>query len=245
MINAADNLVSNPRKDEKLYPNAHWYFAVGILVTWIGFSTSYFAKLSQTDIYHHLHGALAGLWMVTLIAQPLLYKYDYMRLHRRVGRLAVYGMVPLLLLGGLKMMQLMVLGQANYPPGVVYQLGWLDAWSLLTFAAFVVLGILQAKDVQLHARYMACTVLVLLPPAITRLLFFIPWFDSFTKTLNFSYVPIYIVLLLLLRNDHHTGGIRPPYLLAFVLFVFMQVSMNFAGSWHWWIGALNHLAGGH
>ncbi len=86
---------------------------------------------------------------------------------------------------------------------------------------------------------MACTVLVLLPPAITRLLFFIPWFDSFSKALNGSYVAIYLALLLLLADDRRTGGIRKPYVIAFVLFIMMQFSMNFAAGWAWWHEALN------
>jgi hypothetical protein len=228
---------------QKLYPNAHWYFALAIVVTWVGFSTSYFTKLKQTDIYHHIHGATAGLWMVTLLVQPLLYKYGYIDLHRKIGRMAVYILVPLLFLGGITMMRLMVQGQAHYPPGSVYQLAWIDACSLLVFPFFVILSILRATNIQLHARYMACTVLVLLPPAITRLLFFIPWFDSFSKTLNGSYVLIYMALLLLLADDRRTGGIRKPYVIAFILFVLTQISMNFAGGWGWWHHVLNTFSG--
>ena len=236
------NSAANPFR-QKLYPNAHWYFALAIVVTWIGFSTSYFTRLTKTDIFHHIHGATAGLWMATLVAQPLWYQYGYIELHRKSGRLAVYLIVPLLVLGGMEMMRLMVKGQANYPPGSVYQLAWIDACSLVVFPSFVVLSLLKAKKVQVHARYMACTVLVLLPPAITRLLFFIPWFDSFTKALNGSYVPIYLTLLLLLADDRRTGGIRRPYVIAFILFIVMQLSMNFAGGWLWWQHALNAFAG--
>lgn len=100
-----------------LYPNAHWYFALAISVTWVGFSSSYFTKLRQTDIYHHIHGATAGLWMFVLVIEPLLYKYGYIKLHRRIGRIAVYTLVPLLAIGGLKMMQLMVINQARLPTG--------------------------------------------------------------------------------------------------------------------------------
>ncbi len=177
-----------------------------IVVTWVGFSTSYFAKLKQTDIYHHIHGATAGLWMATLVAEPLLYQYGYLKLHRKIGYIAVYTLVPLLVLGGLKMMQLMVIGRAEYPPGAIYQLGWIDLTSLILFPVFVVLAIRNGRRLQLHARYMACTVLVLLPPAVTRVLFLIPWFDSFNKTLNGSYIINYIVLLALFGMT--SGAVR-------------------------------------
>jgi hypothetical protein len=74
-------------------------------------------------------------------------------------------------------------------------------------------------------------------------LFFIPWFDSFTKSLNGSYLPIYIELSLLLLDDRRSGGIRLPYVLAFVLFALMQFSMNFARGWAFWHMALNSFAG--
>ena len=59
--------------------------------------------------------------MAVLVAQPLLYKYGYPGLHRKIGRLAVYLLVPLLILGGIVMIRLMVQGQADYPLGSVYQ----------------------------------------------------------------------------------------------------------------------------
>ena len=73
----------------------------------------------------------------------------------------------------------------------------------------------------------------------------IPWFDSFTKALNGSYVPIYRTLLLLLADDQRTGGIRKPYVIAFILFILMQLCMDFAGGWGWWHSALNAFAGYH
>jgi len=89
---------------------------------------------------------------------------------------------------------------------------------------------------------MACTVLTILPPAITRLLFFIPWFDSFTKTLNGSFIAVEIVLLILLADDKRTGRIRKPYLVALLLFGILQLTMNFAGNWLWWKSAMDNFA---
>lgn len=226
-----------------LYPHAQWYFALAIGITWVGFSTSYFGKLTETDIYHHLHGATAGLWMVILVVQPMLYQRGKIKWHRKVGNWAVYILVPLLVLGGLKMMQLMISRQANYPPGIVYQLAWIDACSLLLFPGFILLSLRYRRNVHLHARYMAYTVLVLLPPAITRLLFLLPWFDSFNKTLNGSYTLIYLVLLCLLSDDARTGKVHLPYLVALLLFCLVHISMNFAADWGWWRSIMNGFSG--
>ncbi len=229
-------------KKQLLYPNAHWYFALAILTTWIGFSTSYFGRLKQTDIYHHIHGATAGLWMLLLLIQPILYKQGKIALHRKLGKISAIILVPVLVAGGIKMMHMMIKAQANYPPNSVYRLAYIDLYSLVLFILFFGLGIWYGKQINLHARYMTCTVLTILPPAITRLLFFIPWFDSFTKTLNASFVIVELILLLLLADDRRSGHVRVPYVAAILLFIPLHITMNMAGDWSWWKLAMDQFA---
>ena len=232
------------KPSQSVYPYAHWYFALAIITTWVGFSQSYFSRLGKVTIFHHLHGATAGLWMVLVIVQPVLYHRGKISLHRQLGRIATYTLVPLLIIGGFVMMRLMIINKADYPPGAVYQLAYIDLYSLILFPLFFCLGIKYAKQVNLHARYMACTVLVLLPPAITRMLFLIPWFDSFNKTLNASFIIIELILLLLFWDDRKTTGrIQKTYQLAMVLFVLLHITMNYAGNWPWWQHLMNAYAG--
>lgn len=229
-------------KKVMLYPNASWYFALAMVATWVGFSTSYFAVLRQTDIYHHFHGFTVGLWIVLIIVQPLLYKRGKLALHRRIGWIATIVLVPLLLLGGLKMMQLAIQNQGNYPPGVVYQLSYIDLYSLMVFLLFFGLSIYNGKSIHPHARYMVCTVLTILPPAITRLLFLIPWFDSFAKTLNGSFAITEIILLLLIADDKRMGQFRKPYFVALAIFAVLHLTMNYAGNWAWWHSTMDWYA---
>jgi len=224
----------NPNRKFILYPHASWFFALGMVVTWIGFSKSYFSKLPQTDIYHHLHGATAGAWFLILIIQPLLYKRNQLEWHRRLGKTAVYILMPLLLLGGIKMTYMELNNQDNYPLGAAYIFSFLDFWSLILFPVFVWLSLKNVKKIHLHARYMACTVLLLLPPAITRALFFIPWFDSLSKALNGSFFIVEAILIFLFVDDYRTGGIRRPYMLALAFFVFLHITLNLVSGWAWW-----------
>ena len=230
-------------KKQILYPYAQWYFALAVLVTWVGFSMSYFARLRSTDVYHHIHGATVGLWIVLLIVQPILYQRGKLALHRKLGWFATIVLVPLIVLCGFKMLQMMMRSQDAYPPGATYMLSFFDVFGMLIFVLFFGLGIYHAKNVHNHARYMVCTVLTILPPAITRVLFFIPWFDSFSKTVNGSFVTIYVVLLILLWDDKRSGKIRKPYIVAFILFALLQTAMNFAPGWAWWHGAMDWYAG--
>ena len=70
-----------------LYPYAQWYFATAIIISWIAcFSTSYFMKLGQVSIYHHLHGLCAGLWMLVMLVESRYFtRIIKIALHRQIG----------------------------------------------------------------------------------------------------------------------------------------------------------------
>jgi hypothetical protein len=186
------------------------------------------------DIFHHIHGAIAGGWILVLMIQPLLYKHGKLALHRKIGKLAAYILFPLLILGGLKMIHSMLNSPGAYPPGAPNILAYLDFYSILMLLYFVYQAISKAKNLQLHARYICLTVLVMLPPAIARMLFIIPWFDSFNKTLNTSYAIIIIITGILLLDDKKKGSIYPPYKIGMCLFLIQLISLNFIGQWQWW-----------
>lgn len=221
-------------KSPILYPYASYYFALALIITWVGFSQSYFGRLNQVSIFHHIHGALAGGWILVLIIQPILYQKGKLVLHGKIGKLAGYVLFPLLLLGGLKMIHSMLNSAAAYPPGAVNRLAYLDFVSVLLLIYFFYQGISKAKQLQLHARNMSMTVLIMLPPAIARMLFLIPWFDSFDKTLNASYGLIVLILGILLFDDHKKGKIYPTYVLGIVDVAFMLISQNVIGDLQWW-----------
>ena len=234
---------SHPSGKYVLYPYAAYYFGLALIVTWVGFSQSYFVRLNQVTIYHHIHGALAGAWILVLIIQPILYQRGQLELHRKIGRIAGYIIFPLLLLGGLKMIHSMLNSADAYPPGAVTRLAFLDFVSIILLICFFYQGISNAKQLQLHARNMSMTVLIMLPPAIARMLFLIPWFDSFDKTLNASYGMIVLILGLLLLDDHKKGKIYPTYVLGILGVSFMLISQNLVGDWQWWANWMAAYAG--
>jgi hypothetical protein len=225
-----------------LYPNAHLYFFLALVVTWIGFSHNYFARLGEVSIFHHLHGALAGGWILVLMIQPILYKQGKMMLHRKIGKLASISLFPLLLLGGLKMIHMMLHNLSAYPPGAPNILAFLDFYSIVLLIFFFYQAISKAKQLQLHARYMSITVLVMLPPAIARMLFRIPWFDSFDKTLNASYIIIILIIGLLIVDDKRKGKFYPPYPIAMALFSIFLFSIHLIGQWQWWADLMSKYA---
>lgn len=207
------------------YGNAFWYFILAAAVTVFAFFPSYFSKLTVTDPAHHLHGITATLWLILLIIQPLLYRAGKLKWHRLIGKIS-FLLVPLIIVSALNMVHIMIIRKDDFPPLIPYQLAFIDFVTLIQFLLFYILALKERRKIHLHARYMVCTVLGPLIPALTRLLFRIPGIDNFSKSLNISYFIIELVLILLLLDDKRSGKVRFPYLLALVLFTIQHLLMN-------------------
>ena len=233
----------NRTKTGVLYPYAQWYFLLAMGITWLGFSRTYFSIVRTEPLIHHIHGALMGGWIALLVIQPMLYQRGKLRLHRTLGRWGVYLWVPAIVVCGVLMDRRMIQTQ-NAPPFIIDQLSFLDLGSLIVFPALVILSICYARNVQLHARYIVCTVLLLLPPALTRALFMVPSMRSFQVNVNVSELLVDLVLLVLIAGDKRRDRIWVPYPLALVVFTVMAVASNYAKDWVWWHGFSAWFAGG-
>lgn len=223
-----------PARRVVLYPYAQWYFLAAIVVTWVGFARSYFMVLRQTSLAHHIHGACMAGWILLLITEPILYQRGKLDWHRKLGRWGAYGLVPVMCVTALYMIHLELTPATPFPRAVAYELGWLDVWSLFWFAAFVFLAIRYGRQLQLHARFMVCTVVMILPPAVGRALFLLPWVHTFGQMLNTAYLIMAVISLLLILDDWRKGEIRPPYVICLLLHVPMLLAVNFAPTWHLW-----------
>ena len=124
-----------------------------------------------------------GAWIALLVVQPMLYQRGHLQLHRTLGRWGVYLLTPAIVLCGL-LMDRRMLRKHNAPPSIIDQLAFLDLLSLIVFPVLVILSIYCARNLQLHARYIVCTVILLMPPALTRALFFLPSMHSFQVNVN-------------------------------------------------------------
>jgi hypothetical protein len=223
------------------YSRAYIYFGIAFLVTIAGFFPSYFGRLFETGAAHHFHGITASLWMLLLVVQPILYKLNRIDLHRKLGLIS-FLLVPLIVIGGLIMVHYM-LNDDRYPGNLAYQLGFIDFFVIIQFLLFYILAIKNVRDIQYHARYMACTIFGPLIPALTRLWLNTGVTDSFSLSLHISYFVIEAVIILLLIDDYRKGKVRLPYVLALVLMVIQHIMMHFASGWSWWQWLMNLYAG--
>ena len=227
---------------KKYYKYAHLYLALGLLVVLVGFSKSYFTKLGNFGFPHHLHGVSATLWMIILIVQPYLFQKGKLKTHRLLGWSSLV-LVPLVIIGGIMVMQLMIQGQANYPPNVVYILAFIDACTLIGFAILYILALYYRKNLKLHSRFMVATIFGPLVPALTRVFVLILGIGSnLIDGINYSFILIELFLLFIIWKERGAKEVKFTYV-PFLIFIIVQhILMYSVNDWEWWKALMNGFA---
>lgn len=138
-----------------------------------GFWGSYVSRLGAADAVTHLHAGLMLAWFAMLFAQPWLVRTRRLDLHRRVGRLS-YGLVPAIVLTCLGLSQLRMSAATPESFGLQAFILYLGVAASAMFLLFWGLAIAHRREPGLHARYMVATALVMIDPALARLLMLLP-----------------------------------------------------------------------
>lgn len=226
----------------KHYKYAHIFLALGLLVVLIGFSKTYFNNLGQFSFSYHLHGITATLWMILLIVQPYLFQKGKLKAHRFLGWSSLI-LVPTIIIGGIVMMKLMIQGQANYPPNIVYTLAFIDVCTLFGFGVLYMLALYFRKNLMLHSRFMVSTIFGPLVPALTRLFLIVLGVASnFTDALTYSYVAIELVLLLIIWRERHAKEIKFTYIPFLIFIVVQHILIYYVNDWKGWKTLMNSFA---
>jgi hypothetical protein len=154
----------------KPFPKLHLWLLIPFGFTLLGFR-SYWTGFSEAPLRWHLHGISATAWYIILIVQPWLYHHRPIQIHRKVG------MLGLLLAGFVTASALGVIrGNLTQPEQsplfeVRYSLSLLDFIFIAGFLLSVAAAVWNAKNTQVHARWMISSVFWVLSPATTRLSF--------------------------------------------------------------------------
>jgi len=227
-----------------LYKRAYVYFSLAILLAVIGFFPSYFSVLGQTDAVRHFHGITALAWMLLLVVQAWLIRQGNRPLHRSLGKSA-FVLAPLFVASGLLVMHSMLGGANPFQRAFGPQLAFIDLSTVIYFGIAVGLAIRHRRNVQLHARYMASTVVLVLLPAVSRILGMgVPGIDSFEASVHGGFFFSELIVLLLLLDDRRLGRIRRPYPVLLGFLLAQQIGFVLVANWQpWldfcrWVGAL-------
>ncbi len=154
----------------KPFPKLHLWLIIPFVLTLLGFS-HYWTGFSEAPLRWHLHGISATAWYVILILQPWIYHNRPIQVHRKVGMFGIVlaGFVAASAIGVIR-------GNLTQPEQsplfeVRYSLSLLDFMFVACFLGSVMAAIWNAKNTQVHARWMISTVFWVLSPATTRLSF--------------------------------------------------------------------------
>ncbi len=202
---------------EKSYKYLGYFFLLLIPLIFAGFYRSYFEPFpnfdKKIDVFAHIHGALASIWILMLMVQPFLILKKKYSLHRKIGRLS-YIIFPLLVL--------------SFIPQIIKVINTEDLAYLffpvsdgILLIVFYSLAIYNRKNTPMHMRYMIVTAVIFLGPTIGRIgPTLLGWTELFTQ--NVQYAIIYSILLSLVLYDRSNRKKFTPYLVAIVGYVFHQ-----------------------
>lgn len=215
------------------YSRAHWFLLAALVAIVAGFWPTFFGALGAGDFAHSLHGVTATAWVVALIVQSWLISRGLRVWHRRVA-LGALLLLPVLVGSGLYMVKVMF-ANVQMPPFLPPLLSWIDLTALAFLLLLVGLGLASVRRPAAHVRFMTATVLLGLPPALTRLFARVlaPHID-FMTALHASFVTVELTCVALIVADRRAGERRLAWPLSLLFFGALHASMSpVAGSATW------------
>jgi FtsH-binding integral membrane protein len=206
---------------EKGYKNLGFILILLIPLTFLGFLKTYFIQIPTFEEnitpYIHIHAVIASVWILILIAQPLLIRNRKNKFHKKIGKIS-YVLFPLLILSFIPQMIRII--NSDNPNILFFPLA--DSLSLTLFYS---LAIYHRKNVSKHMRYMIGTALVFLGPTIGRIGPRILGLSE-NVTQNSQYGLIYLILIGLIIFDRKHQKNYQPYLIILSIWIIHQITFN-------------------
>ncbi len=169
----------------------------------------------------------------------MIYRFGNMKYHRIIGWISI-SFAPVVFYGAILMIQFMM--QTQEPSVIIYKFAFLDVFTILPFALFVVLGVINRRNIHHHARYMVCTIFGPLSAGVVRIFHSYLTPDSWDHAITGTYVLFELVIALLILDDYRLGKIRAPYIVCLVIFIVQHVAIYYVGEWEWWRELTSRLA---
>jgi hypothetical protein len=206
------------------YPRAPLYFVLLLAVAFVGFYPSYFSRLRETDAVHHFHGVMATIWILMLITQGWLMRRRDFSAHRLVGR-ASFVVAPLFVFSGLLVVRAMLASDDAFARIFGARLAFADLTTLGYFCAAYGLAVRYRRNTALHARFLASTAILVLPPALARALAFCAQGDvSFPLVFHGAFAISELIVAALIVDDWRDSRVRAPYPILLVLLLVQQLA---------------------
>lgn len=194
------------------------YFAGLLLLALISFWPSYLSQLGAQTAYTHLHASLAAVWLLMLVAQPILIRRGRRDYHRALGRIS-YGLVPLILVSMILLAHSRIVGITGDAFPLRTYILYLQVSLVTVFVLCYALAVLTRRDMPVHARFMIGTGFTLIDPVLIRLMFWIDDSPSWNyQWLTFGLTDLVILTVIWLERDARRGRwVFPAMLAVFVV----------------------------
>jgi uncharacterized membrane protein len=162
-----------------------------------GFADAYLTGRSTfgAPIRVHLHAFFLMGWVAIYVLQNIFVATDRVELHRRLGWVAAFWIIPMMCMGCFVTIAMV---RAGHVPFVFKPLQFLvfDPAIVFTFAALTVAAVLLRRRTEWHRRLHYCGMSMLMGPGIARLLplpLLMPWAweITFAACLIFPFAGVY------------------------------------------------------
>ena len=217
-----------PTKRALPFDTSGFYFIALLALVIAGFWPSYFAKFfdgsADFTFYLHFHATLAMLWVLMLIAQPILIRQKKFEIHSKIGKLS-YILVPLIFISIILLAHSTLRGPKE---NVGLEL-WVPFKDLLIFAVGYGIAIKYRKTMAIHARGMIVAGIVLIEPALVRLLLYVFFPDEGFAPSGYitMIILLYTLLIGLIISERKQKVGRWVFPLALGLYVFVHAVLLF------------------
>ncbi len=153
---------------------ARFYATVAIIMAVLNIGAfSFFAAMGistfRAPFYVHVHAVLFMGWVILFLCQVSLAATSHLRLHRKLGWVAVGWACAMLVVGTLT--TIWTVQKATVPFFFLpAQFLLMNPLSVLCFAALLIGGVVKRRDREWHPRLILCAMGAIMGPAFGRLL---------------------------------------------------------------------------
>ena len=224
-----------------LFNKSGYFFIVLLFIAVIGFWNSYFSiffhdideypQLTELEAYVHFHAASMLFWLAMLISQAFLIRFNQRSLHKTIGKFS-YLLVPFIVISLILLAHSQItIHDFGITYGRLYVL-FLQLSLLVIFMIAYSLAIVNRHTPARHARYMICTALTLIDPAVARLPIDIPSLPFSYQVVTFAITDLILIILIIMERNKQKGREVFPIMLGVFLF-FQIINLTLTRSQIW------------
>jgi uncharacterized membrane protein len=204
-------------------------FATALALVVVGFWPSFFARLPDAPLPHHVHAWSATGWMILPLLQYALIRSGRRSLHRLVGYSSVV-LAAIVAASGVYVVRMMAYSNIASFRLASVKFVWLDLTGIALFCVYIAIAISAARrrDIRLHVTTLAASAFIPLEAALERLfLNLLPSLvPDFNAALYASLTFLEVTCAAIIFVEWRSGRVRWPIPALLVYYLLMHVTLT-------------------